>query len=188
MTTTEHTPGPWQQNWQFIVAPDPDGIHPDIYIAEIAEEDSEGRIASPEQQEANGKLIVAAPKLLEALKAMAEQADQDCPHECRSRHFTDAIEQAYAAIRAATAECPPCESEEPDIHSILAAHRQIAVVWSIEDVQETRPELTDEQAWAVLQAVSHYHDATIGINWDVLACHAAMLFPRAPKTDKAVEA
>ena len=44
MTTIEHTPGPWQQSWQFIVAPDPNGIHPDIYIAEIAEEDSEGRI------------------------------------------------------------------------------------------------------------------------------------------------
>jgi len=203
MTTTEHTPGPWQQDWQFIVAPDPDGIHPDIYIAEIAEEDSEGRVASPEQQQANGRLIVAAPallaacrmvtdrwergdlaeaarachaaaalatnvrtrttqqakfctpwslhfdrdgtediavicdadgddlarsrffwlperndpipttlaavllmaaapKLLEALKAMAEQAAEDCPTEYRSRHFSDALEQANTVIAEAT--------------------------------------------------------------------------------------
>src|SRR5262249_7390808 len=61
MTNTNHTPGPWQLDWQFIVAPDPDGIHPDIYIAEIAEEDSDGRVVSPEQQRANGRLI-AAPR------------------------------------------------------------------------------------------------------------------------------
>jgi hypothetical protein len=78
MTTIEHTPGPWQQDWHFIVAPDPDGIHPDIYIAEIAEEDSDGRVASPEQQEANGRLIVAAPAMLEALR-LAQRALNTAP-------------------------------------------------------------------------------------------------------------
>ena len=68
MTTILHTPGPWQQHWQYIVAPDLDGVHPDIYIAEIADEDSEGRIAPPDQQQANGWLIAAAPALLEALR------------------------------------------------------------------------------------------------------------------------
>jgi hypothetical protein len=66
MTKAAHTPGPWTQHWQFIVAPDPAGIHPDIYIAEIAESDDDGRIATPRQQKANGKLIAAAPELLEA--------------------------------------------------------------------------------------------------------------------------
>jgi hypothetical protein len=78
MTTIQHTPGPWQQDWQFIVAPDPDGVHPDIYIAEIAEEDSDGRIASREQQEANGRLIVAAPAMLEALR-LAQRALDTAP-------------------------------------------------------------------------------------------------------------
>ena len=52
----QHTPGPWSLDWHFIVAPDPKGIYPDIYIGEIAYEDSEepGRIASPEEREANG--------------------------------------------------------------------------------------------------------------------------------------
>ena len=107
MTTIEHTPGPWQQSWQFIVAPDPNGKHPDIYIAEIAEEDSEGRIASPEQQKANGQLIVAAPALLAALRTLAEQADEDCPAEYRTRHFTYALEQARTSIALATEVRPP---------------------------------------------------------------------------------
>jgi hypothetical protein len=106
MTTIEHTPGPWQQSSQFVVAPDPNGIHPDIYIAEIADEDSEGRIASPEQQKANGQVIVAAPALLAALRTLAQQADEDCPAEYRTRHFTDALEQAHTAVSLATDGLP----------------------------------------------------------------------------------
>lgn len=52
MSATRHTPGPWHHDWQFIVAPDPAGIHPDIYIAEIVETDHEGRMATRKQQEA----------------------------------------------------------------------------------------------------------------------------------------
>jgi hypothetical protein len=63
-----HTPGPWDYDMDFIVAPDPDGRHPDIYIAEIAHSDDEGRIASSQQQDANRRLIAAAPDLLEALE------------------------------------------------------------------------------------------------------------------------
>ena len=103
MTTIEYTPGPWQQDWQYIVAPDPDGVHPDIYIAEIAEEDSDGRVASPEQQEANGRLIVAAPAMLEALR-LAQSALNTAP---RFRvGDTDSYKiaaQVDKAIKAATA-------------------------------------------------------------------------------------
>lgn len=76
MTTTEHTPGPWQQDWQFIVAPDPSGIDHDLYIAEIAEEDSDGRIAPPEQQAANARLIVAGPDLLAACQMVIDRWEQ----------------------------------------------------------------------------------------------------------------
>ncbi len=107
MTTTEHTPGPWRQDWHFIVAPDPAGIHPDIYIAEIADEDSEGRIASPEQQAANGRLIVAAPKLLEALRRaeflMRRVSDGD--HRALE-NLLSAADQALDAIAVATGEQP----------------------------------------------------------------------------------
>ncbi len=56
-----YTPGPWACDLDYIVAADPNGRHPDIYIAEIAESDEEGRVASHEQQLANRQLITAAP-------------------------------------------------------------------------------------------------------------------------------
>jgi hypothetical protein len=64
----EHTPGDWDFDSGFIVAPDPSGKHPDIYIAEIATEDSEGRIAPDEQHYPNGYLLAKAPQLLKALE------------------------------------------------------------------------------------------------------------------------
>jgi hypothetical protein len=77
MTITQHTPGPWQDDGNFIVAPDPAGTHPDIYIAEIVEADEEGRCASKAQQGANGRLIAAVPELLDCLldiKHLAEKS------------------------------------------------------------------------------------------------------------------
>lgn len=95
---------------------------------------------------------------------------------------------AVATIAEATAAHTPLVSDEADIHALLARRRQIAVIWCTEDVQEIRPGISEEQAWEVLQAASRYHDATIGINWDVLGCHADMLFGDAPETDEAEEA
>ena len=74
-----------------------------------------------------------------------------------------------------------------DIHAILAGRREIAVIWAIEDVQEVRPDLTEDQCWEVLEAAKGDHDATIGINWDVLTCHAQMLFGSAPEADETGE-
>jgi hypothetical protein len=62
-----HTPGPWDCDLDYIVAPDPNGRHPDIYIAEIAHCDDEGRVATYEQQHGNRQLITAAPEMLNAL-------------------------------------------------------------------------------------------------------------------------
>ena len=79
MTNAAHTPGPWENSGQFIVAPDPKGIHPDIYIAEIVETDDEGRMATPEQQAANARLIAAAPELLDLAKfALRYLPRQEC--------------------------------------------------------------------------------------------------------------
>lgn len=68
-STAAHTPGPWDYDMDYIVAPDPDGRHPDIYIAEIAHSDDEGRIASPRQQDGNRRLIAAAPEMFTELMA-----------------------------------------------------------------------------------------------------------------------
>lgn len=55
----------------------------------------------------------------------------------------------------------------------------IDIRWHIDDVKildsdredESTPSLTDEQCRKVLQAALNNHDATIGINWDVLQYH-----------------
>jgi hypothetical protein len=66
--TDEHTPGDWNFDSGFIVAPDPSGKHPDIYIAEIVTEDDEGRLAPDQQLFPNGYLLAMAPQLLKALE------------------------------------------------------------------------------------------------------------------------
>jgi hypothetical protein len=40
----------------------------------------------------------------------------------------------------------------------------------------------------VLEAAKDNHDATIGINWEVLRDHADTLFGDAPETDETAEA
>jgi hypothetical protein len=71
-STIRHTPGPWNDDGQFIVAPDPKGVYPDIYVAEIVQEDSEGRLASPRQQKANAGLIALAPEMYKELQTLGE--------------------------------------------------------------------------------------------------------------------
>jgi len=80
------------------------------------------------------------------------------------------------------------DTQDIDIHAILAERREIAITWSIEDVQFVRPDLTDDQAWQVLQQVNRHHDAELGVNWQTLECIAEDLFGDAPETDQASEA
>jgi hypothetical protein len=57
-------------------------------------------------------------------------------------------------------------------------HRDwISISWHIDDVLEVRPDLMKAQARKVLAAVDDGHDATIGVDWDVLRFHADNLFP-----------
>ncbi|MFO0808990.1 MAG: hypothetical protein U0746_10230 [Gemmataceae bacterium] len=67
-----HTKGPWRNDTGFIVAPDPTGNHPDIYVAEVAREDDEGRVAWFDEQVANGYLIAAAPDLFALVGRLAD--------------------------------------------------------------------------------------------------------------------
>ena len=69
---------------------------------------------------------------------------------------------------------------------IPSLQNQIAIIWNIEDVQEVRPDLTDEQALEVLLMAKDKHDAEIGINWDVLRIWADKLFPE--RTENATAA
>jgi hypothetical protein len=70
------------------------------------------------------------------------------------------------------------------VHHLLAKHRQISAIWSIEDVKCVRPHLTDDQAWEVLERVGHKHDAEWGITWTTLQDVADDLFPKSDDPSK----
>jgi len=50
----------------------------------------------------------------------------------------------------------------------------IAINWNVEDVlscaKENYIDITNEQALEVLQSVFENHDASVGVNWDVILC------------------
>ena len=65
---------------------------------------------------------------------------------------------------------------ELDLHELLRQNRQIADLWSVQDVRSIRHDLNDEQAWAVLQQVERHLDSDHGITWDTLEQTAHDLF------------
>lgn len=64
-----------------------------------------------------------------------------------------------------------------DIDELLRQRKQIAIIWGIEDIQEVRPDLNDDQSWEVLQACESQHDCTIGLSWETIEITADDLFP-----------
>jgi hypothetical protein len=60
---------------------------------------------------------------------------------------------------------------------MMEEERVIGLLWNIQDVQSLRPDLTNDQAWEVLQIVDDQKDATIGITYDTLSWAADDLFP-----------
>jgi len=57
------------------------------------------------------------------------------------------------------------------------SNEEIAIVWSVDDVKVECDWLTDDQALEVLFALKSQHDATIGINRDVIRDTADYMFP-----------
>jgi len=68
------------------------------------------------------------------------------------------------------------KQKESNIHEILESQKQIAVIWSIEDVREIRPDLNENQAWKVLKKCEESHDANEGITWITLEATASILY------------
>ena len=50
--------------------------------------------------------------------------------------------------------------------------------WSVEDVQNQRPDLNHEQSVEVLSRLADNFDANIGINWEVIDACAHYLYPQ----------
>ncbi|MEZ6129162.1 MAG: hypothetical protein R3C59_10810 [Planctomycetaceae bacterium] len=62
----------------------------------------------------------------------------------------------------------------------LSPEDSISLVWTIDDVLAVRPDLTAEQARVALRQLKRTHDATIGVNWDVIAIVVEGLFGDPP--------
>ena len=60
----------------------------------------------------------------------------------------------------------------------MSKNREIHITWSIKDVFEIRPDLSEEQAIEVLENIFKNHEADIGVSWDTLEFWANTMFPR----------
>jgi hypothetical protein len=120
-----------------------------------------------ELRHALGELLTAASNLDAALDGATDEFDTE-----RTK-LTPALRAAQSVLGGT----------ELDLHELLAGRRKIAAIWCIEDVQAVRPDLTDDQAWEVLQDAQRKHDAMMGISWDTLEILADELFGPASETD-----
>ncbi len=66
-----------------------------------------------------------------------------------------------------------------------------ALLWHREDIEceaETKDEtLTDIEVGEVLERMEHNHDATIGVNWDVISYHIDEVLEKRPKVGEQME-
>lgn len=67
----------------------------------------------------------------------------------------------------ATAVCNECYNEL-DVEVTNDDENTVSIVWAVEDVLSLDPTLTLDEARRVLALAQHWHDANIGISWDVL--------------------
>lgn len=72
-----------------------------------------------------------------------------------------------------------------DVDELLAERRQVAIIWSIEDVQSVRPHLTDKQAWEVLRMCRNEHDCELGFTWMLIQDVAETLFGESTEEEQA---
>ena len=56
----------------------------------------------------------------------------------------------------------------------------ISLVWSVEDVKECRPDLTDDQCREVLEVIEDNQDAGEGVTWDTIEGECEVLYPQKP--------
>lgn len=60
----------------------------------------------------------------------------------------------------------------------------IQISWSTDDILDQRDDLTFEQAKQVLDALKNNHDASTGINWDVINDTCDSMYPRPEESDE----
>ena len=69
------------------------------------------------------------------------------------------------------------------IDALLLANGQIAHIFSIHHVLEKRPDLTDSQAWRVLQFLDRTKDSYTGITWEHVDKACYRLYGHPPRDE-----
>jgi hypothetical protein len=121
--------------------------------------------------------------------------DWDCQDEATPKRFVlaagalDADDEAELIRQLDLAPHGNADLSEPDIDNLiqelLRRQRQVAIIWCIADVKGVRPDLTDEQAFDVLERCIDQHDCEWGFTWTFIKDIAEDLFGDAPETDEA---
>lgn len=65
----------------------------------------------------------------------------------------------------------------------MSLKKLICIQWHIDDVLSVRPDLNQSQAWKVLEHIHKNHDASVGVNWDVIEIVSDILFPEITSED-----
>jgi len=80
--------------------------------------------------------------------------------------------------------------DDDDVHAVLAARRSFAIVFCTDDVFAERPDLTDDDAWAVLREVEncHYACPEIPCITETIREVAARMFPASHDNGEDAEA
>ena len=132
-----------------------------------------------------GRLVTAADSLAAAIDGATDQfADETTQLESALRSARDAL----AGTRYPDPANPPpllvpLRADLRNLDAVLGQKGMVALIWSIADVKELRPDLTDEQAYDVLTYAQRHHDAQFGMNWDTFELIAEDLFPEPDDTD-----
>ncbi|MCA9048097.1 MAG: hypothetical protein KDA89_05180 [Planctomycetaceae bacterium] len=95
--------------------------------------------------------------------------------------FGSALLSHPMAVRVIAVNDPDGDLHQPPfIQTLLTAFDQAAVVWSVSDVLDVRPDLSDEQAAHVLHQAIHQHDTQHGPGWDLFEYFATRIYGARP--------
>jgi hypothetical protein len=90
------------------------------------------------------------------------------------------------ALSRATITASPDDAQAINRYIRQMTRDEISIVWSIGDLDDAltclpeadRETWTTEESKEALRQTKHYHDASIGVNWDVLRVHVESVFDK----------
>jgi hypothetical protein len=103
-----------------------------------------------------------------ALKA--NEGFQISKEQSMYRHHIQGMTKEVVAAIGMSKDCKKIEKVERVLEGYWA--NRIAIVWGVEDIVDRAKDLgkriSKSKALEILNKVHHNHDATLGINWDVI--------------------